>query len=279
MPDSLPFDARPGGLTSPQSPVTDEELARYAELREIVARLRAPDGCPWDREQTHDSLKPYLLQEAHEVLWLLDDRDYEHLPEEMGDLLLQILIHTQLAEEAREYRMADILDGLAAKLVRRHPHVFGEARAESAAAVVEQWERLKREEGREGRSALEGVPPSLPALAYAQEVLRRAGAAGFQWPRTEDVLVRLAEEVEELSRAEDARDRTEEFGDVLLNLVNYARYTGIDAEESLRLATAKFRRRFEEVESIAQTEGRSLPEMDIDGLLALWARAKERTRD
>jgi tetrapyrrole methylase family protein/MazG family protein len=252
-----------------------EELTRYAELREIVARLRAPDGCPWDREQTHDTLKPYLLQEAHEVLDVLDRREFERLPEEMGDLLFQVLIHTQLAEEAGEYRMTDILEGLAAKLVRRHPHVFGEAKAESADAVVEQWERLKREEGGDDHRALEGVPRSLPALAYAQELLRRAGAAGFQWPRREDVLVRLAEEIEELSRAEDQRRRTEEFGDVLLNLVNYARYSGIDAEEALRLATAKFRRRFEEVESLAREQGRSLAEMDIGELLGLWARAKE----
>ncbi|HXH21650.1 MAG TPA: nucleoside triphosphate pyrophosphohydrolase [Dehalococcoidia bacterium] len=251
-----------------------EELARYAELRDIVARLRGPDGCPWDREQTHESLKPFLLQEAYEVLALLDEGDYERLPEEMGDLLFQILIHAQLAEEAGEYSLKDILQGLAAKLVRRHPHVFGEARADSAAAVIEQWERLKREEAGGDKAALEGVPRSLPALAYAQELLRRAAAAGFEWPDRRDVLVKIGEELEELTQAGDARSRAEEFGDLLINLVNYARYSGIDAEEALRLASAKFRRRFERVESSARAAGRALSEMDLRELLDLWARAK-----
>jgi tetrapyrrole methylase family protein/MazG family protein len=252
------------------------ELARYEELRAIVARLRAPDGCPWDREQTHESLKPYLLQEAYEVLALLDEGDIERLPEELGDLLFQILIHTQLAEEAGEFSMGDILGVLAAKLVRRHPHVFGDRKLDTAQAVVEQWEELKRDERERAASALEGVPRSLPALAYSQELLRRAGAAGFQWPDKRDVLARLSEEVEELGAARTEHERTEEFGDILLNLANYARYSGIDAEEALRLAAGKFRGRFEAVEELARADGRSLSGMGIDELLTLWARAKDR---
>jgi tetrapyrrole methylase family protein/MazG family protein len=253
-----------------------EELAEYQKLREVVARLRAPDGCPWDREQTHDSLKPYLLQEAYEVLAVLDEGDPKLLPEEMGDLLFQILIHTQLAEESGEFRMTDILAGLAAKLVRRHPHVFGDKQLGTAGEVVEQWERLKQGEREAGASALEGVPRTLPALAYAQEILRRAGAAGFEWPDRRDVLDKITEELAELSAAGDQRQRTEEFGDILLNLANYARYSGIDAEEALRLAAAKFRARFEEVESSARSEGQALAGMDIQQLLDLWERAKHK---
>ena len=250
------------------------ELARYRELREIVARLRAPEGCPWDQEQTHESLKPYLLQEAYEVLAVLDEGKNERLQEEMGDLLFQILIHTQLAEEAGEFSMTDILAGLAAKLVRRHPHVFGAGKLDTAAAVVEQWERLKRDERDVEASALAGVPPVLPALAYSQELLRRAAAAGFQWPEKRHVLDRLSDELQELAAARTDRERTEEFGDVLINLVNYARYSGIDAEEALRLAAGKFRHRFEGVEELARAEGRQLSDVSIDELLTLWGRAK-----
>lgn len=253
-----------------------DELSRYAALRDIVARLRAVDGCPWDREQTHDSLKPYLLQEAYEVLAALDEGNLAALPEEMGDLLFQILIHAQLAEEAGEFAMTDVLAALSDKLVRRHPHVFGETKLESAGEVVEQWDRLKRDEREPASSALAGVPRVLPALAYAQELMSRAGRAGFEWPDKGDVLLKLAEEIAELERAEDQRQRTEEFGDVLINLVNYARFSGIDAEEALRLAANKFRARFEKVETMARAAGRPMTEMTIGELLELWAKAKVR---
>jgi MazG family protein len=251
-----------------------EEMAKYGDLRDIVAKLRAEDGCPWDREQTHESLKPYLIQEAYEVLAVLDDGDSARLPEELGDLLFQILIHTQLAEEAGEFTMAEVLAGLAEKLVRRHPHVFGETKLETAGQVVEQWDRLKSAEREPAASAVDGVPRVLPALAYAQELLRRAGAAGFQWRDRDDVLAKIAEEVEELERAQDDRERTEEFGDILLNLVNYARYIGIDAEEALRLAADKFRKRFEAVESMSRAGGRPMTEMTFEELIGLWTEAK-----
>lgn len=255
-----------------------EELAAYQELRETVARLRAPDGCPWDRDQTHESLKPYLLQEVYEVLAALDEGDVALLPEEMGDLLFQVLIHTQLAEEAGEFTMTDILRGLAAKLVRRHPHVFGEKKLETADQVVEQWHELKRGEREQFASTVEGVPRTLPALAYAQELLRRAAAAGFEWPERRDVLHKISEELDELEQARTQRERTEEFGDILINLANYARYIGVDAEEALRLAAGKFRQRFESVEDMARAGGKDLSGMTIDELLDLWARAKDRTR-
>jgi tetrapyrrole methylase family protein / MazG family protein len=252
-----------------------EEMDRYQELRAVVARLRAPDGCPWDREQTHASLRPYLLQEAYEVLSALDDDDTERLPDELGDLLWQILIHTQLAEEAGEFTMTDVLTAVTAKLVRRHPHVFGEEEAGTAAEVEARWESLKRRERDEKTSVVASVPEALPALAYAQELLRRAGSAGFEWPRREDVVAKLAEEVDELARTENVEQRTEEFGDILINLANYARYIGIDAEEALRLAARKFRRRFQSVEAAARESGKPLNEMPIDDLIEAWSRAKD----
>jgi tetrapyrrole methylase family protein/MazG family protein len=254
---------------------SQDEVDAYRELRRIVARLRAPDGCPWDREQTHESLKPYLVQEAYEVLAVLDEGEVGRLPEELGDLLFQVLIHTQLGEEAGEFAMADVISGLAAKLVRRHPHVFGEGKLADAAQVAEQWDRLKAAERAEAESALSGIPRSLPALAYAQELLRRAGAAGFEWPDRRDVLVKVAEELREMEEAQDQRRRAEEFGDLLLNLANWARYSGIDAEEALRIAATKFRRRFEEVERMARAERRPLADTDVAGLLQLWSRAKQ----
>jgi tetrapyrrole methylase family protein/MazG family protein len=257
----------------------EAELAEYSRLRDVVARLRAPDGCPWDREQTHESLKHYLIQEAYEVIAALDDRTIERLPEELGDVLFQVLIHTQLAEEAGEFTMAEVLEGLTEKLVRRHPHVFGDVKLGTAGQVVEQWDKLKARERESGESALQGVPRALPALAYAQELLGRAARAGFEWPDKRDVVAKLAEEVEELGRAGDQRQRTEEFGDILINLVNYARYLDIDAEEALRLAANKFRRRFERVEDIAREEQRELANLAVEDLLAIWARAKDATRE
>jgi tetrapyrrole methylase family protein/MazG family protein len=255
--------------------VSEDEKAKYDALRAIVARLRAPDGCPWDREQTHASLRRYVIEEAYEVLATLDEGNTARLSDELGDLLFQILIHTQLAEEAGEFTMADVLAGLADKLVRRHPHVFGEVQLETAGQVVAQWDELKRTERDEAASALSGVPRAMPALAYAQTLLGRAAAAGFAWPNTDDVLTKLQEELRELAAARTPADKAEEFGDILINLANYARYHDIDAEEALRLAGHKFRRRFEGVEAQARSGDLDLKALSRDELLALWEKAKE----
>jgi tetrapyrrole methylase family protein/MazG family protein len=252
----------------------DAEIAAYRRLRAIVARLRAPDGCPWDREQTHASLRPYLLQETHEVLAALDDERPAELAAELGDLLWQVLIHTQLAEEDGDFAMTDVLNGVADKLVHRHPHVFGDATAATAAEVVGRWEELKQAEKGRPESVLDSVPETLPALALAQEALRRAAALGFEWPRREDALAKAAEEVGELAAATTREERAEEFGDLLLNLVNYARYLGVDAEDALRRAARKFRRRFQHVESSVRDQGRPLKEVTDAELLDLWAAAK-----
>jgi tetrapyrrole methylase family protein/MazG family protein len=251
-----------------------KELALYEELRSIVAKLRAPDGCPWDREQTHASLRPYVIEEAYEVVAVLDSGDYRRLPEELGDVLFQVILHAQLAEESGDFDMSTILTGLSQKLVRRHPHVFGDIKLETSDQVIDQWDELKKAERASDDSALANVPAAMPALAYAQTLLRRAEVAGFAWPRREDVLDKLHEELEELASAPTPADATEELGDILLNVANYARYLGIDAEEALRNAGHKFRRRFMAVESEARAEGAELKSETRDELMARWNRAK-----
>jgi tetrapyrrole methylase family protein/MazG family protein len=255
---------------------TDSELALYEELRGIVARLRAPDGCPWDREQTHASLRPYVIEEAYEVVAVLDSGEVRRLPEELGDVLFQVLLHTQLAEEAGEFDMSEVLGGLSAKLVRRHPHVFGDVKLETSDQVIDQWDELKKAERSRDDSALANVPAAMPALAYAQTLLRRAESAGFAWPRREDVLEKLGEELDELAAAPTEAEAAEELGDILLNIANYARYIGIDAEEALRNAGHKFRRRFGAVEDAARERSLDMKAESREQLMALWAEAKAR---
>jgi tetrapyrrole methylase family protein/MazG family protein len=254
--------------------LTDKETAAYEALRNVVARLRAPDGCPWDREQTHASLRPYVIEEAYEVVAVLDAAESEKLPEELGDLLFQVLLHTQLAEEAGEFTMADVLDGLAQKLIRRHPHIFGDVQLENAGQVIEQWEQLKQKERAEDASALANVPAAMPALSYAQTLLRRAEAAGFAWPHSEDILDKLTEEIGELAAATDKDAATEELGDILLNVANYARSLGLDAEQALREAGHKFRRRFTGVETRARERSIDMHNASRTTLMALWEEAK-----
>ena len=258
--------------------VHENEVAKYQELRAIVARLRAPDGCPWDREQTHASLRPYVIEEAYEVLAALDEGDMRSLADVLGDLLFQVLIHAVIAEEAAEFSMSSILGALADKLVRRHPHVFGEVHLETANEVSAQWDELKRAE-RESveETALAGIPKALPALSLSQALLRRAATAGFAWPDRRDVLEKITEELEELAAARTKEEATEEFGDLLLNLANYASYLEIDAEEALRLASRKFQRRFEAVEAQARLSKRLMTGMSREELLALWTAAKANT--
>jgi tetrapyrrole methylase family protein/MazG family protein len=259
--------------------IDPEEAIQYDRLRAIIARLRAPDGCPWDQEQTHSSLRPYLLQEAYEVLAVLDAGETTLLPEEMGDLYFQILIHTQLAEEAGEFTMTHVLQGLSDKLVRRHPHVFGDAEASTTSAVLQQWDELKKKERAPDASALSSVPPAMAAMAYTQELLRRAESAGFAWPQKEDVLEKLTEEVAELAAAKTKAEQTDELGDILFNVANYARYLGIDAEEALREAGHKFRRRFGGVEAKAREQGwETMKGRSRKELMGLWGEVKAEER-
>jgi len=253
----------------------------FGGMQGIVHRLYAPGGCPWDREQTHASLKPHLLEEAYEVLQALDEGDPHALGEELGDLLLQIALHTEIADEAGEFGYGDLFEAITSKLIRRHPHVFGEAQAGSAKEVVANWQRIKEAEkaARAGTDAapeslLSGVPRAMPSLAYAQAVQERAASVGFDWPRVENVLDKLTEEVEELRRAESHAERLDEFGDVLFVLANLARWLKIDAEEAGRMAGAKFYRRFAAIERLAHAEGKRLSGLNLAEMDALWDRVK-----
>jgi tetrapyrrole methylase family protein/MazG family protein len=258
--------------------ISEEEMRTFEGFRAIIARLRGPDGCPWDRAQTHASLKPYLLEETYEALAALDEGDPQMLRDELGDLLLEIFLHVQLAEEAQEFTLADVVYGIASKIVRRHPHVFGEEQADSPQEVMVRWEELKRKERGAQDSALAGVPQAMPALARTQKLLARAASVGFEWPQTADVLDKLSEELEELAQAGDLDHKREELGDVLFLLVNLARYLGLDAEEALRQANRKFYQRFTTMEALAREQGRSLPDMPLAEQGALWRAAKKRLR-
>jgi tetrapyrrole methylase family protein/MazG family protein len=249
----------------------------FETFHNTVAHLRAPDGCPWDREQTHLSLRQHLLEEAYEALDALDQEDPESLKEELGDLMLQMVIQVQIATELGEFQMTDVLGGINAKLIRRHPHVFGDVAVDGVDEVLHNWESLKaqeRSERGEGESALDGVPDSLPALAQADEYQSRARRLGFDWPDRSGVLAKVQEEVEEIEASESKEERSAEVGDLLFALVNYARWLEIDPEAVLRQANRRFARRFENVEQAAAESGRPMTEMDLDELNALWESAK-----
>jgi tetrapyrrole methylase family protein / MazG family protein len=255
----------------------------------ISDRLRQPDGCPWDREQTHASLRNHLLEEAYEVYDALEAGATPDLADELGDLLLQVVLHAQLAAEEGVFDLTDVQAALATKIVRRHPHVFGDAEAATASDVNRQWERIKADERAEAgetpatKSALDGISRSLPGLAASREMQERAAHLGYDWPSLEGVLDKVVEETNELREAQEAGDEpgwTEEFGDLLFVLVNVARKRGVDAEAAMRSANTKFRRRFGSVERQAAAKGVALRDLDFPALDALWdaAKAEEATR-
>ena len=254
----------------------------------ISHRLRQPDGCPWDREQTHESLRNHLLEEAYEVYDALEAGATPELAGELGDLLLQVVLHAQLAAEEGVFDMTDVWQAIATKIVRRHPHVFGEAEANTASDVNRQWERIKQGEraaaaqaegGEEpARSALDGISRSLPSIAASQEMQERAANLGYDWPSIDGVLDKVREEVDELVAADDQAHRTEELGDLLFVLVNVGRKSGIEVEAALRGANDKFRRRFRHVELSAAASGTALRDMSFEELDALWDAAKATER-
>jgi len=270
--DAAPPD-EPACLYLPAVP-PERNFRTFDGLEAIVHRLRAPGGCPWDRAQTHESLKRFLLEEAYETLAALDEGDPAKLREELGDLLLQILLHTEIAGESGEFRLADVVESIGRKLIRRHPHVFGDVRVETPEQVVDNWEAIKRDERAGGRPLLADVPAAMPALAHSQALQSRASTVGFQWPDVERVLEKLVEELEELSKVEDAAARRDEMGDVLFVLTSVAGHLGVDAEEALRLAARKFRERFTRMEALAQDRGRDLMQLSLTEMEALWQEAK-----
>lgn len=266
-----------GSMTALYVP-TLAEASAFESFQETVAHLRAPDGCPWDREQTPQSLRLHLLEEAYETLQALDEDDCSALREELGDLLLQIVLQAQIATEAGEFNMADVIAGVNHKIVHRHPHVFEGLDVEDVAHVLHNWESLKAEEREQqgaGAGTLDGVPKALPALAQAHAIQARVARVGFDWPDVDGVLAKVGEEIAELQAAEDDRARADELGDVLFAVVNYARWLNVEPEAALREANRRFHRRFAKVEKGARDAGHKLSDLTLKELDALWETAKE----
>jgi MazG family protein len=254
------------------------DVGDVSRLREIVARLRAPGGCPWDREQTHESLRAALIEECYETIEAIEKADNANLREELGDLLLHIVMHTQMAEERDAFNFEDVVEAVCAKLIRRHPHVFGSAQATESVQVVHLWESIKRLEKPAGSSVMDNLPAAFPGLLLAQEVQKRAARVGFDWDDAPQVVEKVEEEIEELREAisaEQSPSVEEELGDVFFSVVNLARKLGVDSEMVLATATRKFIRRFRALEAQIVAEGRKLEQTSAQELNAMWERNKE----
>ncbi len=262
---------------------------KFEGLVDIMARLRGPDGCPWDREQDFDSLKPMLVEEVYEVIEAIDAEDYRGLAEELGDLLLHVVFHARMGEESGRFNIGDVIDGISEKLIRRHPHVFGDETATDAGAVVDNWEAIKRREKAEkGDDAngdppalLDGIPRKLPALHEAHKISSRVARVGFEWPGIDAVFEKLQEEIQELrveiarSTGDVRRDAIEsELGDTFFVLVNIARFLEMDSESALKSANRKFRSRFEYVEQALLRDGKPSSEWSLEEMECLWQQAK-----
>jgi MazG family protein len=256
---------------------------KFQRLVEIMARLRGPDGCPWDREQNFDTIKPYTLEETYEVLDAIDRRDWPNLSEELGDFILQAVFYSQMAAEEDKFGIEDALDAINEKLVRRHPHVFADASAQTAGDVLRQWDQIKSDEkksrGKPESGLLTGVPRALPALVEAQQIASRAAGAGFDWDNAEQVIEKLHEELAEFAaaRRDGSPEELEgELGDLLFVLVNLARFVKVDPEQALRKTNTKFRERFGYIERKLAERGKSPAGSTIEEMEALWQEAKAR---
>jgi ATP diphosphatase len=251
---------------------------QLARLRAIMHRLRAPGGCPWDAEQTHESLIPNLIEEAYETVDTIHRRDYEHLKEELGDLLLQVVFHSEIAEESGRFNLDDVARGISEKLVRRHPHVFGESNAATTDAVLQQWDEIKRAEKGDGeKSYLHGVGKGLPALIRASKLQKKAAKVGFDWPVELGVVAKIREELLELQAAIDAQDLaaiSEEMGDLMFSIVNLARFRQVDPEVVMASANNKFEKRFGEMERILTSSGLTLEAATPGQMEDAWEQAK-----
>lgn len=263
------------------APLAGETFAAFVDT---IAALRAPNGCPWDREQTHESIARNMIEEAYEAVDAIEQHDATHLREELGDVLLQVVLQSQIAADAGEFTVADVCRDVNTKMIRRHPHVFGEAAAGSAEDVLSIWDNVKLAEksaadaqAEEPEGLLDSVPVSFPALLQAYKISRKAVAAGFEWDTVEDVWAKVEEEIAEFKqacRSDDAQAKELEFGDVLFSLVNVARKEGIDAETALRATCRKFRERWAFMEGAAWGQGKRIEELDMDEMQQLWDQAK-----
>ena len=270
----------------------------FSDLLDIMARLRAPNGCPWDREQTHASLIPYLVEEAHEFIDAVENQDVPNMREELGDVLLQVVFHAEMAREAGLFTAEDVIQGISEKLVRRHPHVFAEAKADDADAVVAQWDQIKKAEkaaAKEGAdsgdlttphaartSALDGIPRSLPPFPKALKISQRAVKAGFEWPDWTGVAAKVREELAEFETEVATGNREaleDELGDLLFSVVNLGRVFGLDPERALARTNARFTRRFQGMEALAAKAGRPFDSHSLEEMEALWTKVKSEERN
>ncbi len=261
----------------PSQPLTDRDMGDFQTLVDVVARLRAPGGCPWDREQTHELLKRNLLEECYEALEAIDQGSPTQLAEELGDILVQVAFHADIAREAGDFTLADVLTAINDKLIRRHPHVFGDTSVTDAREVELNWEQLKAaERAQQGvrKSLVEGIPSALPALSYAQLMQDRVARVGFEWEDVAGVLQKLVEEVGEFNEATTDAERVHELGDMFLVMVNLCRWMNVQAEDALRQANGRFKSRYLKMEELAEQRGLDFPSLPLDDKEALWQEAK-----
>lgn len=255
------------------------EGTSFEAFAEIIAHLRAPNGCPWDREQTHETLRKHMLEESYEAISAIDSGDFVDMREEFGDLLLQVVLQSQIANEESQFNINQVVQGIYSKIVRRHPHVFGDVEVADVDGVLTNWEKLKekeREKKKSSKGFLDGVPLALPALSQAQEYQDRAARVGFDWPEIEGVLEKIAEEIDEVKRATNEEELAAEIGDLLFALVNLARWKKLDAESALRGTNMKFKKRFSYIEQSAKKQGRELSSLSLDEMESLWQEAKHK---
>lgn len=256
---------------------------KLERLIDIMKLLRSGEGCPWDREQTHESLKKYLIEETYEYLEVVDLEDKARMCEELGDVLLQIVFHARIAEENGDFNIEDVINGVCDKMIHRHPHVFGDVTAETSSQVLKNWEEIKKKEKgvTSQTSVLQGVPRNLPALMRSYKVQQKAAQVGFDWTNPGDVFAKLREEIDELEAEYNKQNKSgidEEFGDVLFSAVNLSRFLKVHPELSLAQSTDKFIGRFEYIEKRAAEQGRTLNEMSLEEMEALWVEAKEKAQ-
>jgi len=258
--------------------MSQDEKNPLLRLKEIAAVLRAPGGCPWDREQDFVSLKPYLIEEAYEVIDAIDKGDMKDFREELGDLLYQVYAHAQIASEQSLFTVDDVAQGIVDKLIRRHPHVFGNEEIHDSKGVKDRWEEIKKEEKAGRRSVLEGIPRNLPALTMAYRVQEKVSHVGFDWERIDDAVKKIDEELDEFREAVSSGSpemMKDEAGDILFSIVNVLRFKGIDPEDALRGTVNKFMKRFRYIESAAAGEGRQLSSMTLEEMDMLWEESKK----
>ena len=257
------------------------EGTSFEAFAEIIAHLRAPeDGCPWDLKQTHESLRKHLLEESYEAISAIDSGDFESMREEFGDMLLQVVLQAQVANDEQQFNVNQVIHGIYSKIIRRHPHVFGDVKLDGVDGVLANWEKLKEKErkdsGQHEKGLLDGVPLALPALSQAQEYQDRAARVGFDWPEIEGVLDKIKEEIEEIKTAETDFELASEIGDLFFAIVNLARWKKVDAESALRGTNMKFKKRFAYVEQGAKKQGRNLSDLSLEEMDVLWNEAKKR---